>query len=448
MRVFVAGATGALGRRAVRELVTAGHVVTGIARSEEKAALVSSLGATPVRVDLFDPDALCAAVAGHDGVLNLATHVPPPTEAARRSAWREHERIRSEGARNLVDAAIAAGASVYVQESLAFAYADGGDQWIDEDWPLLDGGAATAVKAAEAETARFTASGGRGVALRFGQFYAPDTTHTDAIVRLARRGVSMYIGGADGYSPHISCDDAASAVVAALDAPAGIYNVVDDEPMRRRDADAVLAHAVGGSTLLRPPAAVVKAAGEDAKIFLQSNRPSNARFKQATGWEPRDASVRTGFRALATAIPGERTSLLQTIALAILAVSGLGLGLYATVWPRGFYDDFPSGRGWVAADGPFNEHLVRDFGALNLGLGFVALVAAVVGGRWLVRAAAGASLLFGVPHLAYHLRHLEHYEGFDKAANVVSLSGSVVLGLFVLASATRAPRPRAAGSPT
>jgi nucleoside-diphosphate-sugar epimerase len=125
MKVFVAGATGVLGWRAVRDLVAAGHAVTGIARSEEKATRLRSLGATPVRVDLFDADAVREAAAGHDAVLNLATHVPKPSEATRRRAWAEHERIRSEGARILVDAAVAGGASVYVQESLAFAYADG-----------------------------------------------------------------------------------------------------------------------------------------------------------------------------------------------------------------------------------------------------------------------------------------------------------------------------------
>ena len=86
-RVFVAGATGVLGWRTVRELVAAGHEVTGIARSDEKAALLRSLGATPARVDLFDAAAIREAASGHDAVLNLATHVPPPTEAARRSAW-------------------------------------------------------------------------------------------------------------------------------------------------------------------------------------------------------------------------------------------------------------------------------------------------------------------------------------------------------------------------
>lgn len=438
MKVFVAGATGVLGWRTVRELRAAGHEVTGIARSDDKAAQLRALGATPVRLDLFDEPTVRDAVAGHDAVLNLATHVPPPAEATRRSAWSEHERIRSEGARILVDAALAGGAEVYVQESLAFAYADGGDRWLDEDQPLMEGGAATAVRAAEAETARFTASGRRGVALRFGEFYAPDSSHTEVAVRLARRGLSMKIGAPDAYAPIISCDDAARAVVAALDAPAGAYNVVDDEPLTRRETDAAMANALGASKLLRAPEAALRFGGPDAAIFRLSNRASNARFKEATGWSPRHPSAREGFPVLVRSLPGTRTPLLQTIALAILGVSGLGLGLYATFWPRGFYDDFPSGRGWVAADGPYNEHLVRDFGGLNLGLGFVALVAAVVGGRWLVLAAAGSSLLFGVPHLAYHLQHLEHYDGFEGAANVVSLGSSVALGLLVLAPSRRA----------
>src|SRR5207253_9237242 len=89
-------------------------------------------------------------------------------------------------------------------------------------------------------------------------------------VRMGGRGVSLTVGGADGYAPQISCDDAARAVVAALDAPAGVYNVVDDEPMTRRELDGVLATAVGGTKLLRAPAAAVRMSGEDAKVFLSS----------------------------------------------------------------------------------------------------------------------------------------------------------------------------------
>ena len=436
MKVFVAGATGVLGRRAVLELVRAGHEVTGVARSEEKAALVRSLGATPVRLDdLFDADAVRAAVAGHEAVVNLATHVPSPSSAARPGSWAEHERIRDEGARNLVDAANAAGASVYVQESLAFVYEDGGDAWLDESTPLVAGRVADAVRAAEAHTARFH---GRGVVLRFGEFYSHDSSHTDAAVRLARRGASMKVGNGDGYAPVIAADDAAAAVVAAVErAPAGTYNVCDDDPLTRRETDAVLARAVGSRTLLRAPVM-----GETAAIFRLSNRSSNAAFKEATGWAPRYPSVREGFPAMLaeSGSNGRVQPLLQTALLLVLALSGLSSGIQATFWPRSFFDDFPFGLGWVAADPPYNEHLIRDFGGLNLGLGLVALVAAFAGGRALVRTAAGAWLLFGVPHLVFHLRHLDHLDGAHRASVAISLTGSVVIAAVVLAMDLRHTR--------
>jgi len=129
--------------------------------------------------------------------------------------------------------------------------------------------------------------------------------------------------------------------------------------------------------------------------------------------------------------------------LLVLALTDVFLGVYAAVFPRGFYDDFPSGRGWVAADGPYNEHLVRDFGALNLALALVAIIALAVGGRWLLTAAAGSSLVFGVPHFVYHLGHLDPYDGFDKVANIVTLGFGVVLAAAVVLSVTAAGRPPA-----
>ncbi len=116
MRVFVAGATGVAGRRAVARLVAAGHQVTGIARSPEKASLLASLGARAVEVSLFDVGALRDAIGGHDAVVNLATKIPPLHRMSMTSAWAENERIRRVASGNLVDAAIAAGARVFVQE--------------------------------------------------------------------------------------------------------------------------------------------------------------------------------------------------------------------------------------------------------------------------------------------------------------------------------------------
>src|SRR5215211_6629769 len=138
MKIFVAGATGVVGTPTVTELVAAGHDVTGVARRPASAAQLRAAGATPVTVDLFDPAAVRAAVAGHDAVVNLATHIPPMKDMAKPEAWLENSRLRSEASTNLVDAALAAGARVYVQESVAYLTEGGGDAWIDEAAPLLD----------------------------------------------------------------------------------------------------------------------------------------------------------------------------------------------------------------------------------------------------------------------------------------------------------------------
>jgi nucleoside-diphosphate-sugar epimerase len=301
MKVFVAGATGVLGRRAVAQLVDAGHDVTGVTRTPEKAALVKSLGATPVTVDLFDAGAVKDAVAGHDVVMNLATHIPPFSKAALPNAWNENNRIRSEASRNLVDAALAAGASRYIQEAIAFMYADGGAAWIDEDQPLDVPALGRSQLDAERETARFTEAGGVGVVLRFGQFYAPDAVHTTSMIAMAKRRLAPALGDPDGYAPVIQIDDAGAAVVAALLAPAGVYNVADDEPLTKRDFGIALATALGKKPPHHLPAGIVKAAGKKADYLSRSHRVSSRRFKDATGWAPRYPSAREGWPAVVNA---------------------------------------------------------------------------------------------------------------------------------------------------
>ena len=113
---------------------------------------------------------------------------------------------------------------------------------------------------------------------------------------------------------------------------------------------------------------------------------------------------------------------LRQVALVVVAGSLLLVGLWATIAPRSFYDDFPGmGRVWVAVDGPYNEHLVRDVGSLNLALAFVAVLALITGSTLLARAAGGAALIYGVPHLLYHATHLDPYDTDDQVALIVSL---------------------------
>jgi nucleoside-diphosphate-sugar epimerase len=300
MKVFIAGATGVLGRSTIAAATAAGHQVTGAARTDEKGELVRSLGGVPVVLDLFDAGALAQAVAGHDAVIHMATHIPPMTKAALPGAWAENDRLRRELTPQLVDIARDAGATLFIKESIVFPYRDNGDEWITEDSPTKSSPAVGTALEAEAATAKFAdgAAGRRAVVLRFGAFYGPEAASTIDTVRYARRRFAAMVGRADAYFSSIHTDDAARAVVAALEVPSGTYNVVDDEPMTRADYFAALADAFD---LRRPriaPAALTKLGGRKASVMGRSQRVSNRRFREASGWAPAYASARDGWRAI------------------------------------------------------------------------------------------------------------------------------------------------------
>jgi nucleoside-diphosphate-sugar epimerase len=294
VKIFVAGATGVLGRRAVTLLVADGHQVSGIARSARKAEQLTAAGALPVDVDLFDPAGIAAAVAGHDVVANLATHIPDLAKAARLSAWAENDRIRTEGARNLVDGALAGGASRYLQESISFFYVDSGEAWVDEDTPMQPPSFARTFQSAEQQAKRFSDAGQDSVVLRFGLFYAADSPQTQFQLTTARHGVAGIPGPKDKYQSFIHVDDAASAVVAALRAPSGVYNVTEIDPLRRVDANAAIAGALGVKHAISIPG-LTRLGGSKTEYFNRSLRISSQRFRDATGWAPAYPSPREGW---------------------------------------------------------------------------------------------------------------------------------------------------------
>ena len=310
MKTLVVGSTGVLGRRVVALLVAAGHEVHALARSETRAALVRELGASPVGADLFDPLAVRALVAGHDVVCNLATHIPPTSRMASPGAWAENDKIRTEVSRNLVDGVLAehgaragaAGKPVrYVQESIAFLYRDGRDTWLDESSPIDPVANLRSATVAESNATRVTAAGADAVILRFAAFYGPDSEATLAMIRLAKHRIAMG-AGPDGYMSSITTDDAAAAVVASLSAPAGLYNVGDDEPVTRRDFFGALAGALGVRPPFIAPAGLAKLGGTKASLLIRSQRVSNRSFVQATGWRPVQSSVREGWPFVVTAV--------------------------------------------------------------------------------------------------------------------------------------------------
>ncbi len=300
MKCFVTGATGVIGRPLIPALVGAGHEVVAVARGPAKAAHLRAVGAAPIGVDLFEPAAVLDATGGCDAILHLATNVPPTSKAGRPSSWAMHNRLRTEATVNLVAAGEANGATRFVKESITFVYPDAGDEWITETTPP-DPAMITMAPTLEGEqhALAFADHAGRAaVVLRYGLFYGGvGNRATDEMLRLARWHLSTIAGRPDAYMSSIHADDAATAVLAALDAPTGLYNVVDDEPLPRVDHLAATSSAFGLRRLHPIPAWMLRlvAGRSAASALVASQRVSNAQFRTTTGWAPAYPSAREGW---------------------------------------------------------------------------------------------------------------------------------------------------------
>jgi nucleoside-diphosphate-sugar epimerase len=275
--IVITGSTGAIGARAVREILAAGYRVTGVTRSAQGRERLESLGARGVEADVFDEASLRRAFDGADAVVNLLTHIPPVERMSDPAAWAENDRMRTEASAAVARAAQAAGVRRLVQESIAFVYADGGEAWLDEDAPVEGGGVTTTALTAERNARELF--GGDTVVLRFGLFIGPDSGSARATIEAARGGASIAAGPPSAYRPTIWLDDAATAIAAALRVPPGIYNVADADPPTNAEIDAALAAAVGVDGL-QP------STPQDSPL-ARSQRVSTRRLREASGWAPR-----------------------------------------------------------------------------------------------------------------------------------------------------------------
>ena len=307
MKVFVAGASGAIGRPLVRQLVAAGHEVTGMTRREERAEEIRGAGAEAVVCDAFDAEALRHAVvaASPEVVLHALTALPARFKA-RGDYLAATNRVRVEGTRNLVAAAKAAGARRIVAESVAFFYEPQGNWIKDEEAQLYRDPPGRFAPARDAlvvlEREVTGAEGLEGVVLRFGWFYGPGTYYDRggslAEETLKRR--NPIVGGGKGTFSFIHVDDAAAAFVAAIDHGApGIYNVVDDDPAPLREWLPVYAETLGAKPPRRVPAWLARfVAGRDLVLAaLEMRGASNTKAKRELGWTPAHPSWREGFPA-------------------------------------------------------------------------------------------------------------------------------------------------------
>ena len=315
MKVFVAGATGALGRALVPQLVARGHEVVGMTRSASKQDLVRSLGARPVVADALDPDAVAQAVASAEPevIVHELTALSGPMSIRdarhpdRSAAAKMTNRLRTEATDHLLAAGRAVGARRFVAQSFgAFRFARTGGPVLTEADPLDPDPPAALRPVQEGllylERAVTTIEWGEGLALRYGGFYGPGTAISlapDAVMAAPiRKRRFPIVGDGGGVWSHVHIEDAAAATVVAVErGRPGIYNIVDDEPAPVREWLPVLASALDAKPPRRIPRWLGRlAAGEAATLMMTDVRgASNEKAKRELGWQLRYPSWRQGF---------------------------------------------------------------------------------------------------------------------------------------------------------
>jgi nucleoside-diphosphate-sugar epimerase len=308
MKVFVAGATGALGQQLVPQLVGRGHEVVGMTSKPEKADLVRSLGARPVVADALDPDAVAQAVAQAepDVIAHELTALAGAIDLRNfEKTFALTNRLRTEGTDHLLAAGRAVGVKRFVAQSFAgWPFARTGSMIKSED-DALDETPPAAIKSTLGairylEEAVTGASWTEGIALRYGGFYGPNTSlgNPDGEqLEMIRKRKLPVVGNGEGMWSLIHIADAASATVAAIEhGERGVYNIVDDEPAPAKEFIPAAAEVLGARKPMRVPRWLGRLlAGEVAVVMMTEVRgASNAKAKRDLGWKPRYASWRQG----------------------------------------------------------------------------------------------------------------------------------------------------------
>jgi nucleoside-diphosphate-sugar epimerase len=308
MRVFVAGATGAIGRQLVPRLVAAGHEVHGMTRSESKQAMLRQLGAVPVVADALDPDQVAEAVgrARPEVIVHELTAIGGLDMRQMDRSFAATNRLRTQGTDNLLSAGQAMDVRRFVAQSYFAAYARTGAMIKTEEDPVDPSPAKemreTVAAILHLEEAVLGATWTQGVVLRYGGFYGPGTSLTpggDQTEMVRKRKFPM-VGDGGGVWSFIHIADAADATAAAVERGSrGIYNVVDDEPAPVAEWLPALANILGAKAPMRVPRFVGRLfAGETGVMMMTELRgASNAKAKQELVWRPAHPSWRQGFAA-------------------------------------------------------------------------------------------------------------------------------------------------------
>ena len=298
MRIFIAGATGVLGRRMVRQFTDKNHHVIGLARDEKGKQTIQRLGGAAVVGDIYDADSMARAAGQADVVIHAATSIPVKV-SSNPGDWAANDRLRREGTRALTEAAAKLGAKTYIQQSIVWVARPGDDSFFDERTVVQE---PDVLYASAFDGERIASEAGEQYGfnvsiLRCGGFYAPDAAHTRSFAEgLLKRRLPL-IGSGNGISANIHADDAAAAFVAAAEAgKRGLWHVTDDDPMSIRDMLFELARRLGAPGPRRIPLWIARLFLWRGVIefFTRSTCTSNRLFREEIGWSPRFSSFRAG----------------------------------------------------------------------------------------------------------------------------------------------------------
>jgi nucleoside-diphosphate-sugar epimerase len=311
MKVFIAGASGVLGRRLVRQFTARGHSVIGQVRSARAESAVREAGGEPRHADLFDAESLSKAAEGCDTVIHAATAIPTKRKPAP-ADWAMNDRIRRKGTRCLTEAAAKIGAKTYLQQSIAWVARPKDDSEFDEDSPVVPDPAIQSAIDAEAIALEAGSTDGFTVGiLRGGYFYDSESAHTRMIADGLRKRQMPIIGTGDATWAMIHTDDAANAFVAVVEQPKnGVWHVVDNELVAVRAFLGEFAARLGAPPPRRVPVWLTKwLAGEQAvSYFTRSTRTTNARLRRDFGWNPRYSTYREGLDQIVAAWKAETSA--------------------------------------------------------------------------------------------------------------------------------------------
>lgn len=320
MRVLVAGATGAIGRPLVAQLLAAGHAVIGVTRSESRAAALRAQGARSAVCDALDVAAVQRVVSEvqPEVIVDQLTSLPREYNVRKLAEiYAANDRVRRVGTRALIGAAKEAGVRRYILQSVAFLYRpDGRGLKSETDPPWIDAPApfGESVRVlVENERTVTTATEFDGLALRYGFLYGPGTylASDGSFAKRARKRQLPIVGSGDGMTSYVHVHDAAAAATRAVERGApGIYNVVDDEPTPMREWLPIYAQTIGARSPRRVPALLVRVAtnGFLAEAATKSCGASNEKARSELDWEPVIASWRDGFSGFLDSDPGPTTA--------------------------------------------------------------------------------------------------------------------------------------------